>query len=385
MRTYMPTWAEIDLDNILHNFMALKALTKEGTKACAIIKANGYGHGSLEIARHLENNGCDYFGVATANEALELRNNGIKAPLMCLAYVEDSLYEEFIEKDIDIPLFSYETAKKVSEAATKLKRHARIHIKLDTGMSRVGFAPEDRTIDEIEKISKLPSLVLQGLYTHFALADTNDRAETDLQFERYSYIWESLEERGIYFKINHVCNSAATMQYPEYHLDMVRLGIALYGHYPSDEVDKARVELRPAMTLKTRVSHVKILEEGRGVSYGHKYHVEGGAQYIATMPIGYADGFTRMLSGQADVFINGKAYNIVGRICMDQSMARVDETVELGDEVIVFSGKNEMALERLAARLQTINYELLCMVQRRIPRVYIVNGHKIKTVNYLLD
>ena len=385
MRTYMPTWAEINLDNILHNYNTLKALTPDGTKACAIIKANGYGHGSVEIAKHLEKHGCDYFGVATANEALELRKSGVKAPLMCLAYVESTLYREFIEKDIDLPLFSYEVAKNISEEAQKLNKYAKIHIKLDTGMSRVGFAIEDETIEEIEKISKLPNLVLQGIYTHFALADTTDRTETDNQYEKYMSVVERLEEKGIYFKINHVCNSAATMQYPEYHLDMVRLGIALYGHYPSEDVDKSIAQLKPAMTLKTRVSHVKLLEVGRGISYGHNYHVKDKPEHIATMPIGYADGFTRMLSGKADVFINDKRYDVVGRICMDQSMVRVDETVKLGDEITIFSGNGEMAIERLAAQLGTINYELLCMVQRRIPRVYIVEGEKVKTVNYLLD
>lgn len=385
MRTYMPTWAEINLDNILHNYNTLKALTPDGTKACAIIKANGYGHGSVEIAKHLEKHGCDYFGVATANEALELRKSGVKAPLMCLAYVESTLYREFIEKDIDLPLFSYEVAKNISEEAQKLNKYAKIHIKLDTGMSRVGFAIEDETIEEIEKISKLPNLVLQGIYTHFALADTTDRTETDNQYEKYMSVVERLEEKGIYFKINHVCNSAATMQYPDYHLDMVRLGIALYGHYPSEDVDKSIAQLKPAMTLKTRVSHVKLLEVGRGISYGHTYHVKDKPEHIATMPIGYADGFTRMLSGKADVFINDKRYDVVGRICMDQSMVRVDETVKLGDEITIFSGNGEMAIERLAAQLGTINYELLCMVQRRIPRVYIVEGEKVKTVNYLLD
>lgn len=385
MRTYMPTWAEVNLDNILENYQALKALTPEGTKACAIIKANGYGHGSLAIAKHLEKNGCDYFGVATANEALELRNNGITKPLMCLAYVEESLYQEFIEKDIDIPLFRLDVAEKISKIAKDLGKHAKIQIKLDTGMSRVGYAINEDSLAEIEKIAQLPNLVLQGIYTHFALADTTDRRETDQQFEQYKYMVDALEAKGIYFKINHVCNSAATMQYPEYHLDMVRLGIALYGHYPSDEVDPGIVDLKPAMALKTRVTHVKELEVGRGISYGHKYHVEGAPDHIATMPIGYADGFTRMLSGQADVFIGGKKYDVVGRICMDQSMVKVDENVKLGDEITIFAGKEEMAIERLAERLQTINYELLCMVQRRIPRVYIVNGERLETVNYLLD
>lgn len=385
MRTYMPTWAEIDLDKIVHNYKTLKALTREGTKMCAMIKANAYGHGSVEIAKHLEKEGCDYFGVATASEALELRQAGVQKPIMCLAYVEESLYEELLEKDIEFPIFSWERAKKLSDIALKLNKDAKIHIKLDTGMSRVGFATGGKTVEEIERISQLPRLVLQGIFTHFALADTRDRAETDLQYRRYSEIVEALEARGIHFAIKHVCNSAGMMQYPEYHLDMVRIGIALYGHYPSEEVDKAIAELRPAMTLKTRITHVKLLEEGRGVSYGHRYRLESGSEYIATVPLGYADGLTRRLSGQVQLFIHQKGYDQVGSICMDQCMLRVDETVQAGDEVIVFSGSEEMAVERFAQILGSINYEMLCMVQRRIPRVYKIEGEGTKTVNYLLD
>lgn len=381
---YYPTWAEINLDNILYNFNKLKSLTKGGTKACAIIKANGYGHGSVMIAKHLEKHGCDYFGVATANEAFELRKHGIKQNVMCLAYIEEELYEDAIVQDIDIPLFSYDVAKKVSDAAKKLGKNANIQIKLDTGMSRVGFQFSGDVVAEIEKISKLDNLVLQGIFTHFAMADTYDRTFTDLQFSRYNKIVDALEEKGIKFNIRHVCNSAGTISYPEYHLDMVRLGISLYGHYPSDEVDKSIVELRPAMTLKTRLTNVKSLAKGSGVSYGHKYILEED-EIIATMPIGYADGFTRMLSSKADVFINGIKYDVVGRICMDQSMVKVDEAVKIGDEVTIFGGSGEQRIERFEARLGTINYELLCMVQRRIPRVYFVDGKEIQVVNYLLD
>lgn len=385
MGNYMPTWAEINLDSIVHNYKVLKSLTKAGTKACAIIKANGYGHGSVELAKVLEEEKCDYFGVATANEALELRKHGIKTPIMCLAYIEESCYEEFINKEIDIPLFSYEVAEKVSKKAVELGKKARIQVKLDTGMSRVGFQCNQDTIDEIEKISKLPNLILSGIFTHFAKADEIDREETDNQYNKYDMIVSSLEERGIIFHIKHVCNSAGTIMYPEYHLDMVRLGISLYGHYPSNEVDKQKVALRPAMALKTKVSHVKLLEEGRGVGYGHKYIVKDGSKYIATVPIGYADGFTRMLSMKTEVLINDKLYNMAGNICMDQSMFIVDETVSIGDVVTIFSENEKIRVERLAERLGTINYEILCMVQRRIPRVYIRNGEICKTINYLLD
>lgn len=385
MNNFMPTWAEINLDNILHNYRSLKALTKEGTKSCAIIKANGYGHGSVELAKVLESDGCDYFGVATASEALELRNNGIKAPIMCLSYIEESLYAEFIEKELDIPLFSYKTAKQVSDKALELGKNARIQVKLDTGMSRVGFQCSDETVEEIAALSKLPGLILQGIFTHFAKADEWDRSETDLQYSKYDKVVSAVEEKGISFNIKHVCNSAGTIMYPEYHLDMVRMGISLYGHYPSDEIDKSRVSLKPAMALKTKLTHVKLLEEGRGVGYGHKYVVRDESRYIATMPIGYADGFTRMLNGKADVLINDKLFNLAGSICMDQSMILVDETVSTGDVVTIFSDDEKIRVERLAKRLGTINYEILCMVQRRIPRLYIRNGEIFKTINYLLD
>lgn len=384
MNSYMPTWAEIDLDNILHNYQSMKALTKDGTKVCAVIKANAYGHGSVMVAKHLEKNGCDYFGVATAWEALELRNNGIQTPILCLSYVEPSLYETLIQQNIDIPLFHYEVAEQVSAVAEKLGMFANIHVKLDTGMSRVGFVFEEKSVDEIERISKLKYLNLKGIFTHFAMADTTDPTITDEQFEKYHAVVNELEDRGIYFEIYHVCNSAGIMAYPEYHLDMVRLGISLYGHYPSDEMDRSKVQLKPAMTFKSKLTNVKTIEAGAGVSYGHRYHAEK-SEKIATMPIGYADGFTRMLSGKANVGIRGKIYPVVGRICMDQSMIRVDEEVQIGDEVTIFSPAEELSVERLANSLQTINYELLCMVQRRIPRVYFVGGKEVGEINYLLD
>lgn len=384
MEMYRPTWAEIDLDNILHNYNAVKSFIRDGTKVCAIIKANAYAHGSVEVAKHLEKNGCDYFGVATLNEALELRNNGIKQRIMCLSYIDPSAYPLAIKNDIDIPLFSYEVAQKVSEIAKELGSYANIQIKLDTGMSRVGFAYEDKTVEEIEKIGKLENLILQGIYTHFAMADTTDRTVTDEQFERYRDIVDRLEEKGIYFKIHHACNSAGIMSYPEYHMDMVRLGISLYGHYPSEEVDKSILDLRPAMTLKSQLTNVKTVQKGTGISYGHTYH-SSEEELVGTIPIGYADGFTRLLSGKANVMINEKLYPIVGRICMDQSMVRVDKDAKIGDEVIIFGPKKGIEFEQLASKLGTINYELLCMVQRRIPRVYFVDGKEVKTVNYLLD
>ncbi len=385
MNTYAPTWAEINLDNILHNYNSAKALTEKGTKVCAIIKANAYSHGSIEVAKHLEKNGCDYFGVATFDEAMELRNNGIKMPIMCLSYIEPDKYEGAILNDIDIPLFSYETAQKVSETAQKLNTNAKIQVKLDTGMSRVGFLCNEKSIDDIEKISKLENVILQGIYTHFALADTRSRTITYMQYDRYSKVVQELKDRGVHFKIHHVCNSAGIISYPEYHLDMVRLGISLYGHYPSEEIDDTKIELRPAMTLKTKISNIKLLPKGEGVSYGHTYHPSEDEEYIATLPIGYGDGYTRMMSGKAEVFIKNQLYTVVGRICMDQCMVKVSSNIKVGDEVILMGKEKGVEAETIAKKIGTINYEILCMVQRRIPRVYFVNGKVVNIVNYLLD
>lgn len=385
MESYRPTWAEINLDNIANNFNSLRSLVKEGTKFCCIIKANGYGHGSVELAKLYEQLGADYFGVATAKEALELRIAGVKKDILCLGYTHESSHSQLIENNIDIPVYSFETAESLDKLAGELGKAVSIHIKLDTGMSRIGLQCNDSTVETIEKISKLRHVHLRGLFTHFARADEIQRETTKVQFERYDYVRKALGNKGIVCDINHVCNSAGTIMYPEYHLDMVRVGISLYGHYPSEEVDKSIVKLYPAMELKSTISHVKALEKDRGIGYGHKYIVKDDGEYIATMPIGYADGFTRILSKYANVSINGKVYDLAGNICMDQCMIKADSSVRVGDVVTIFGEKDETRVERLAESLGTINYEILCMLQRRIPRVYKSNNQVVKVVDYLLD
>lgn len=250
-------------------------------------------------------------------------------------------------------------------------------------MSRLGLQCNNEAVDEILKISTLENLEIVGIFTHFALADDKDLSYTHEQYKNYSFVVNELETKGLKIPIKHVCNSAATMMLPEYHLDMVRPGIILYGHYPSDDVDKSKVKLYPAMALKSTVAHVKKLEEGRGISYGHKYRSKEN-EIIATIPIGYADGFTRMLSGQADVKVNDKMVPVVGRICMDQCMLSLEEEAKVGDQITIFSDEEGMDIERFAQRLGTINYELLCMVQRRVPRVYKEDGKIIKVQDYLI-
>ena len=287
--TFRPTWAEINLDHVKANYNNIRKLLKPETKFCAVIKANAYGHGAVQYAKVLEKEGADYFAVAVCEEALELRQNSITKPITCLGYVPEDRFKDMMQNNVDITIYSYEKAALLSQIAKENNLNAKIHIKLDSGMSRLGLQCNNEAVDEILKISTLENLEIVGIFTHFALADDKDLSYTHEQYKNYSFVVNELETKGLKIPIKHVCNSAATMMLPEYHLDMVRPGIILYGHYPSDDVDKSKVKLYPAMALKSTVAHVKKLEEGRGISYGHKYRSKEN-EIIATIPIGYADG-----------------------------------------------------------------------------------------------
>lgn len=378
-------WAEINVENLRENFRNIKSLTKEGTKVCAVVKANAYGHGSVQVAKILIEEGADYLAVASEGEAIELRQAGIKTPILCLGFVPEVVYEEAIANELDITIYSLDAAEKLSKEAVRLGKNARVHIKLDTGMSRLGFQIEDATVDAIEKIAGMPGIELVGVFTHFAKADEKDKTFTEHQYDGYMKIVSEVEKRGVKIQIKHVCNSAGTMDMPQYHMDMVRPGIILYGLYPSDEVMKERLELKPVMTFKASVSHVKDLEAGRGIGYGLRYVTEKTTR-VATMPIGYADGFTRMLSGKVSVKVNGTVVPVIGNICMDQSMLNVDAVeVKVGDEVIIFGEDIDARVERIAQALGTINYEIVCMVARRIPRVYMEKNTVLQVVDYLVE
>ncbi|MBP2027974.1 alanine racemase [Acetoanaerobium pronyense] len=382
IKEFRPTWVDINTDNFKENVRNIKKLLKQDTKFCPVIKANAYGHGAVQIGKILEEEGADYLGVATCEEALELRENNIKIPIMCMGYVPQSSFKDMLINDIDITLYSLEKAKVFSRICIETGKKGKVHIKLDTGMSRLGFKCDDLAIDDIVEISSLENLEITGIFTHFALADDINPEPTHRQFEKYIKIINGLEKKGIDTGIKHVCNSAGTIMFPQYHLDMVRVGISLYGHYPSEDVDKSRVALKPAMSLKSTISHIKILEKGKGVSYGHAYKTLG-KEIIATLPIGYADGFTRMLSGKCEVKLKNEIAPVVGRICMDQTMIRLEKMADVGDTVTIFSDEKDFDIERFANRLGTINYELLCMVQRRVPRVYRSKGAVIEVVDYL--
>lgn len=371
----MRVWKEIKLDAVKNNVKNIRGLLKDGVRLLAVIKADAYGHGAVEVAQSLLfDGGADYFGVATYGEAEQLRRAGINTPVLILGAVFDDEYAELVKDDITLTVFDFDTAKKLSDTAKKLGKTAKIHIKIDTGMARIGFLPSEDAVEEIIKISKLDGIEIEGMFSHFAKADEADKMPTRVQFEKFMFIKNELLKRGIKIPICHICNSAGIIDFPEYHLDMVRSGIITYGYYPSDFVNKDALKLESAMSFKSRVVHIKTVEKGTSVSYGGTFTAKEKMK-IATVSAGYADGYSRLLSNKADVIINGVRCRVLGRVCMDQLM--VDAThlknINLGDEVILFgkSGNNKVTVEETAEIMGTINYEVMCGLSRRVPGVYI--------------
>ena len=329
----------------------------------AIVKADAYGHGFFEVASALADNGADFFGVATVDEAIQLRNAGFSNPVLILGVIFRDDLEKIISNDIMPVVFGYRFAKSISDTAVRLNKKAKIHIKLDTGMSRIGYVcsgsdSRERILDSICEIAKLPNIEIDGIFSHFAKADETERDYTKIQFERFNDIVSELENRGVHIPIKHICNSAGIIQYPEYHMDMVRSGIITYGLAPSSDVSVEGLGFEPAMQLKSVVTNLKRIKIDTPVSYGGKYIASPGTR-IATVAIGYADGYSRILSGKAQVLINGKKANVIGNICMDQMMVDVTEIedIKIGDEVILFgkSGNNMITVESVAELMGTIN------------------------------
>jgi alanine racemase len=384
----MRTWAEINLDAITENFNNIKKQTT--SRIMAVIKADAYGHGIKEVASVLKDAGADYFGVATADEALELRKLGIDIDILTLGVIFNEDYHTMIENDICMTVVSRDDAEKMSEIAVKLNKKARIHIKLDTGMGRIGFVAgydDKKILKEIEYISCLKGIKIEGIYSHMSRADEYDKTYSMEQFEKFKKLISLLEDAGIDIPIKHIANSAALLTMKETHLDMVRLGIAVYGLLPSCETKAENITLKPAMMLKTKVTHIKTIMHESPISYGGNYKAKAG-QKIATIAIGYADGFSRILSGKAKVLVNGHFADVVGNICMDQSMIDVThiDNINIGDEVIIFGsdGNNTITVDSVAHLLGTINYEVVCSVSRRVPRAYIHDNKIIAEINYLL-
>lgn len=382
-----PTWVEINLDNLAYNIREIRKITKKDTLITAVVKANAYGHGSIEAAKIFLANGADRLAVATLSEAIELRKAKIYAPILVLGYIPKSQYPLAIKWNISQTIYNYESAKILSNISQDLGEKSIIHIKIDTGMGRLGFLPKDDSVEDIVKISQLPNLEIEGIFSHFSKADERDKGYTIYQFESFMDMVKKLDNRGVYIPIKHISNSAAIIDLPQYHLDMIRPGIMLYGYYPSEEVDKDRIVLRPAMTLKTKVSNIKKVPKGSYISYGGLYVTEKESK-IATIPIGYADGFSRLLTSKAEAFVKGHRVPVVGRICMDQCMLDVSnvEDVDIDDQIVLFGyEEGQPTVEEIANKLNTNSYEVICMVGRRVPRVYIQDGQIIKIVEYLLD
>ena len=311
----------------------------------------------------------------------------LSAEILILGASFDEDCSSLVKHNITPAVFSYDFAKKLSTEAIKQGKQAKIHVKIDTGMSRIGFVSGDSNeeiCDEILKISKLPNIFIEGIFSHFATSDEKDKSYTEKQFSEFLSVCNLLKEKGLDIPIRHIANSAAIMMYPETHLDMVRAGIILYGFYPSEDVNKDRLKLRRVMTLKSRITLIKEIEN-RGVSYGKTYIAHNKTK-IATIPVGYADGYTRLLNNKAKIIAKGKTVNVIGRICMDQCMIDVTNVhnINTGDEVIIF-GEDIVTADDIAMSLGTINYEIVCMISRRIPRIYLCEGKVVSTVNYLTE
>lgn len=380
-------WTEIDLDIIAQNMRIIKQMAKS-KEVAAVIKADAYGHGSVTLARTLLDNGADRLAVARLDEGLELRHQGIIAPIFILGYTNPVRASEAIAYGIDVCIFNYEQAKLFSEEAVKQQSEVVFHIAIDTGMHRIGYQPNNESVAEIVKISKLPNVKIEGMFTHFCLADCYDKEFTHTQYQRFKWICDEVAKQGVKVNVHHCANSATIIDLPDYHYDMVRAGVILYGMAPSDEVDISKTGLKPAMSFKCEVTHVEILHAGEGVSYGHKFIAED-TRIIATIPVGYADGYTRLLSGKVEVLIHGQRAAVVGNICMDQCMVDVTNipNVQVGDEVVLFGKQGDECIlaDELAEKLGTINYEITCMISRRVPRFYLKDGKMKFYKSYLSD
>ena len=387
MKEYYRVYADIDLDAIYENVKNAKALLKKDTKMMAIVKADGYGHGAVEVARQIDEL-VDAYGVAILEEGIELRKAGFTKPILILGYTPKPLYPAMIRYDIATAVFTMEMAKEISDTAVAMHKNANIHIKLDTGMSRIGFAITKESKEIIEQIAKLPGIEIKGCFSHFARMDEKDKTKANEQFAKFTKMVNALEKDGVDLGIRHISNSAGIMEAPEVQMDMVRNGICLYGLYPSEEVQKERLPLKPAMELKAYVSYVKTLEPGVEIGYGGTYTTTKKTR-VATIPVGYADGYSRCLSGKGSVLIHGKKAPILGRVCMDQFMVDVTDidNVCVGDRVTLFGkdGDSCITIEEISAMAHSFNYEFVCDIGKRIPRVYYRHGKVIEKKDYYPD
>lgn len=372
--------ADIDLDAVLYNMESMHKKLKPGTKIAAVVKADAYGHGAVEISRVLEN--LPYlwgYAVATSNEAMQLVEAGRKKPIIILGLSFPEQFEEIVENDLRPAVCTYETAQALSDIAAEKNKVCRIHIKVDTGMSRIGFQVTPESANTVARISKLPNIMIEGIFTHFARADESSKAPAYEQFKQFEKMIAMVEEKGVQIPLKHCSNSAGIVEIPECNMDMVRAGITLYGLWPSEEVDKTKISLKPVMSLRSRVAYVKELLPGRQISYGGTFTVKK-KMTVATVPVGYGDGYARGLSNKGWVLIKGQKAPICGRVCMDQCMVDVTDIpgVKIGDTVTLL-GKDadeEITMEQLGELSGRFNYEFACLITPRVPRIYHKNNDR---------
>lgn len=376
MKSFERAYVKVYLDRIKGNMEAMQKRLPSDMKMIGVVKADAYGHGAVAVAKAVDAYVCGY-AVAEAGEALELRKNGITKPILILGPSPESRYEEIIENEISEVVFDLKRAKLLSDYALKMGKKARIHIAVDTGMSRIGYIPSREAAEEIKTVSELPGIELRGMFTHFARADEADKASAFRQLKRFRDFTAEVKGLGVDIPVCHCANSASIMELEDAYMDAVRAGITMYGLYPSDEVDRSLVPIRPAMELKSSITYIKNIGPGTEVGYGGTFRAEKEMR-IATVGIGYADGYPRSLSGHGSVLVDGKRAPILGRICMDQLMIDVSNIPEAkeGDEITLLGrdGAEEITMEELAAQSGVFHYEIPCLINKRVPRIYVDNG-----------
>lgn len=383
---YFRCYAEIDLDSIRKNIETMKKKLKPETGIIAVIKTDGYGHGAVPIAKELDDL-CYGYAVATAYEGHNLRRHGISKPIFILGYTHECTYDMIIEEEMIPPIFSLEMAEKFSAHAHKLNKTGKINIAIDTGMSRIGYIPSDNAANEIARINTLPNLYIESIFTHFAKADYADKSFAKKQFEEFNKFLSLLEEKGVKIPIHQCANSAAMMEMPETSLNLSRAGISMYGLYPSEEMSRNNMKLCQAMSIYSHVVYVKDIETGRGISYGQTY-IADKPMKIATIPVGYGDGYPRNLSNKGYVLIHGQRAPIVGRVCMDQFMVDVTGMDVKEGDLVTLAGKDgseEILIDDLASLAGTFNYEFVCDLGKRVPRVFIKNHKVVGCKDYYND
>lgn len=387
------TWVQVDLNAVRYNFNSIKEKVSKETKILCVLKADAYGHGAEFLVKEYERLGADYYGVSNLDEALQLRKAGTKKPILIFGYTPPEMAETLSKENISQALFSLDYAKELYSECKDKNIKVKVHLKIDTGMSRIGFFCQNdedinKSIKEIQEIHKnMPLLNMEGIFTHFSVSDdiTNNKEYTIYQFNNFKKVIFGLEKSGIKIPLKHCCNSGGIISFPEMHMDMVRAGVILYGLYPSKET-KNKIDLKPVMELKSVVSQVKEIPKNTSLSYGRTF-ISDDKMKIASVTIGYADGYSLRFSNNAEVLVKGKRAKIVGRVCMDQMMIDVTniEDVKSGDEVTIFGcdGQEEIFVDDLADKIGTINYEIVCLIGKRVPRIYINNGKIEGKISYL--